>query len=152
VLLRFPELLAVLSSMLRCRPWSSSSPLRYSGRLPPRFFIRLLPHCSRPRSRPLMPLLHSRPFQRLFPNVRPSGLLGELSSLFCPLRLRPAKRVTLLPAAVSLFRCPQVPWVRIFLKTFPLRHATSVRWDTFLQAAAIFLPDAFIWLSASSCS
>jgi hypothetical protein len=41
--------------------------LRYSGRLPPRSFIRLLPRicCLRPWS--LMPLLHSGPFQTSLP-------------------------------------------------------------------------------------
>jgi hypothetical protein len=92
-----------------------------------------------PRS--LMSLLHSGPFHSIFSNVPPFGLFGGTSSLFCPLRLCPAQRVIFLPAAVTSFRGPQFPWVRIFLKTFPLLHATAARRDTLPQAAAIFLRD-----------
>jgi hypothetical protein len=46
-------------------------------------------------------------------------------------------------------RGPQFPWVRIFLKIFPLLHATAARWDPFLQAAANFLWDLQIaWVSS----
>jgi hypothetical protein len=55
-------------------------------------------------------------------------------------RANPARRVIFLPAANSS-RGPQFPWVRIFLKTFFLRHATLARRDTFLQAAVNFLRD-----------
>jgi hypothetical protein len=41
----------------------------------------------------------------------------------------------------QFLRNPQFPWVRIFLKTVPLRRATAARQDTFLQAAANFLRD-----------
>jgi hypothetical protein len=46
-------------------------------------------------------------------------------------------RVIFLPAANSR-RGPQFPWVKIFLKTFLLGHATVARQDTFLQAASNF--------------
>jgi hypothetical protein len=115
--------------------------LRYSGRLPPRSFIRLLPCscCLRPRS--LLPLFHSGAFQHLYMNVRPFRLLGVTSSLFCPLRLCPAQRVIFLPAVVNSFCGPQFPCVRIFLKTFSLRHATVARRNIFLQVTANFLRD-----------
>jgi hypothetical protein len=47
----------------------------------------------------------------------------------------------LIQAVVNLLRGPHFPWVRIFLTTFFLRHATPVQQDIFLQAAANYLPD-----------
>jgi hypothetical protein len=51
-----------------------------------------------------------------------------------------AWRVIFIPAAVSLFRGPHIPWVPIFLKKFLLRNVTVAQPDTFLQAAANFFP------------
>jgi hypothetical protein len=120
--------------------------LRHSGSLPPRSFIRLLPRsCSlRPLSR--MHFFHSGPFQRLFPNVRPFRVSCTTFSWSYLLRSCPLLRATfvlwvILPAAANSFRGPQCPWVRIFLKSFVLRRTTAARRDTFLQAAASFLPD-----------
>jgi hypothetical protein len=87
-----------------------------------------------------------------------SGLLGLTLSLFCPLHLcllrcaNPTVWVILIPAASNSLRGPQFPRGRIFLKTFPLRHTTAAEWDTFLQVAANFLRDQFLWVSASPCS
>jgi hypothetical protein len=110
--------------------------LRHSGRLSPRSFIRLLPRscCFRPRS--LMPFLHCGPFQSLFPNVRPFRVSSPTVFWSYLLRSCPLP-VILIPAAWD----PQFPWVRIFLMTFLLRHATLSSRDTFLQAAANFLRD-----------
>jgi hypothetical protein len=81
--------------------------LRRSCRLVPGFFIRLLPRscCLRPRS--LMPLLHSGPFQRLFPNVRPFRVF-----------------------------CTTLSWSYL-LRSCSLRPATSVLWVILLPAAEI---------------
>jgi hypothetical protein len=60
----------------------------------------------------------------------------------CPLSCATfAQWVIFLPAVANSFRGPQFPQVRIFLKTFLLRHATAAWWDTFLQVAANFLRD-----------
>jgi hypothetical protein len=88
-----------------------------------------------------VPVLHSGPLQLLLSFIRPFGLLGATSSLFCPLRLCLAQRVTFLPAAVTDFRCVQFPWVQDFLKMFFLRHATVARRETFLRAATNFFWD-----------
>jgi hypothetical protein len=106
--------------------------LRRSCRLVPGFFI---------------PILHSRPFQHIFLDVRSFGVLGVTSSLFCPLRLCTLRHVTfvlwviLLLAAANSFCGPQFPWVRIFLKTFLLHCVPAARRDIFLQTAANFLWD-----------
>jgi hypothetical protein len=47
--------------------------LRHSSRIIPELFIRLLPYSCCFRSRSLMPSLHSRPFQRLIPDVHSSS-------------------------------------------------------------------------------
>jgi hypothetical protein len=81
--------------------------LRHSCHLVPGFLIHLLTRicCLGPRS--LMPLLHSRPFQHLFPNVRPFWV-----------------SCTTLPWSYLLWSCPPwratfVPWVISWLWTIP---------------------------------
>jgi hypothetical protein len=99
--------------------------LRHSGHLPPRSFSCLLPCscCLRPQS--LMPLLHSRPFQWLFPNVCPFQVSCTILSWLYHLRSCPLRHATFAQWVISLrvaansFQSPQFPWVRIFLKTFP---------------------------------
>jgi hypothetical protein len=88
---------------------------RHSGHLPPRSFSRLLmPSCSR-RPWSLMPLLHSGPFQCLFPDVRPFQVsCTTLSWLYvlrsCPLHCATLARwVISLRATASSFRSPQFP-------------------------------------------
>jgi hypothetical protein len=110
-----------------------------------------------------MPLLHSGPFQRLFPNARPFRVSCTTLSWSHLLRSYPLRRATsvlwviLLPAAANSFRGPQFPlrratsvlWVILLPAAansfrgpqFPLRRATAARRDTFLQAAANFLRD-----------
>jgi hypothetical protein len=105
-----------------------------------------------------IPVLHSGPFQCLFSSVRPflvpcstPSLVEYYLTKFPLRRATPVWRVIFLPAANS-FHGPQFAWIRIFLKTFPLRHAILERWDTSLQAAANFLRDPqiqFLWLSTS---
>jgi hypothetical protein len=56
-------------------------------------------------------------------------------------RATPARWVIIIPVAANSLRDPQFPWVQIFLKMFPLSHATAAGRDTFLQAAANFLRD-----------
>jgi hypothetical protein len=59
---------------------------------------------------------------------------------FTSRRATPGWRVMFLPAANSCHG-QQFFWVRVFLKTFILRHATFARRDTFLQEAASLLRD-----------
>jgi hypothetical protein len=96
--------------------------------------------CLRPRSLKL--LLLSGPFRSLF-------FLGTALSLFCPLRLCPAERVTFLPAEVISFHGPQFPWVQDFLKTAGHFSAKFIRdpqfprvssFDSPRRPAACFLP------------
>jgi hypothetical protein len=99
--------------------------------------------CFRPR--PLMPLLHSGPFQRLILDVRPLGVLDATLSWSyllrsCPLsRATSARCIISLRATASSFRDSRLAWIRIFLLRFLYRHANFARLDTFLQAAADFL-------------
>jgi hypothetical protein len=137
------------SSFKACLSNSSDvfSILRHSCRLVPGFFIHLLPRSCCLKHLSLMPLLHSGLFQRLFPNVYPFQVSFTTLSWWCLLRSCPlpyvtfARWVILLPAAANSFRSSQFSCVRIFLKTFLLRHATAAQWDTFLQVAANFLRD-----------
>jgi hypothetical protein len=83
--------------------WNSSdilSILTCSCRLVPGHFIRLLPHncCVGPRS--VTPLLHSEPFQRLFPSFLYHCSLRRATYILW---------VILLPAAANSFRGPQFP-------------------------------------------
>jgi hypothetical protein len=93
-----------------------------------------------------MSLLHSGPFQRLFPNIRPFWDSCTTSPWSYVLRSCPMRRATFLLWVIVLltvansFCGPQFPWIRIFLKTYPLHHATDAR-DTFLHAAANSLRD-----------
>jgi hypothetical protein len=128
--LEIPSLVVFLKVMSRFPVLSSCSIfrsrfLRYRGRPPPRSFTAFLPCscCLRPRF--LMSVLQSEPYHNFFSNV-PFLLPCSTSSMVCPLRLCPAQRVIFVSAAVTSFRSPQYPWVRIFLKTFILRHATAV--------------------------
>jgi hypothetical protein len=104
-------------------------------------FICLSPRscCFSPRF--LMPFLHTGPFQRLFRSIRPFRVSRSVSSLFCPVRPCPAQRVIFIPATVT-FRSPQNPWVRIFLKTLILRHATAAR----RAATKFFWHSSFLWV------
>jgi hypothetical protein len=121
--------------------------LRGRCRLVPGFFLHLLPRSSCPGPWSHIPLLHSGPFQRLFPNVRPfqvscTTLSWSYLLWSCPLRhVTFVLWVILLPAAANSFHDPQFLWVQIFLKTFLLCHATAAQQDAFLQAAANFLQD-----------
>jgi hypothetical protein len=63
---------------------------------------------------------------------------------FCSLSSLPratvAQQVVFIPAAVNP-QDSQLSWIPIILKRFLFRHATLAWLDTFLQAAANFLPD-----------
>jgi hypothetical protein len=76
------------------------------------------------------------------------SLVGSFRAKVHLRRASLARRVTIIPAAPNSCRgpnfvcCgPQIPWVRISLKMFLLRHATVAQRDTFLQAATDFSRD-----------
>jgi hypothetical protein len=110
--------------------------LRRSCRPVPRFFIHLLLHsfCLRPWN--IMPLLHSGLFHRLFPNIYPFRVFCTILSWLYLLRSCPLSCATFVWWVISLWatynssRYLQFPWIRLFLKTFPLPYATAAWRDT----------------------
>jgi hypothetical protein len=93
------------------QPWllSSVPPSDTLGGFPPCFQVWRL----------LMPLLHSRPFQRLFPNARPFWvscstlfLVQYFLMKFPSHRATLARLVILLPAMTNSMHVPQFPCVR----------------------------------------